>query len=128
MSTRRAERTIDERLAAVEEFVRRLQGDTAIRPTDVRYLYGARGDILVATGPSDPGVLGVGDVGDVLTVNADGDPEWENPDRVRPSLINVAGSLFVGIGSGRYVVLAPGPDGSVLTADSTAGPTGLRWV
>lgn len=128
MSTRRAARTLDERLASVEEFIRRLQGDSAVTPTDVRYLYGARGDILFATGPSDPDVIPIGDIGDVLTVNADGDPEWEDPDRVRPSLINVAGSLFVGTGSGRYVVLAPGPDGSVLTADSTAGPSGLRWV
>lgn len=127
MSTRSVPRTLDQRVAVIEEFVRRLQGDTAVQPTDTRFLYTARGDILVALGPEDPAALPTGAPGDVLTVDPSGSPGWEDPDRVQPSLVAVAGSLFVGTGSGTYAVLAPGPDGSVLTADSTQ-PSGLRWV
>lgn len=127
MSTRRTPRTLDERVAAVEEYLRRLQADTAVRPTDVRYLFGAKGEILVAQGPEDPAALAPGAPGEVLTAGSDGTPEWADPDRVQPSLLNVAGSIFVATGDGTYVVLVPGPDGSVLTADSTKA-AGLSWV
>lgn len=127
MSTRRAPLTIEERLAILEEWMRRLQGDTAVSPTDTRFLYSAKGEILVAAGPADPVPLAVGSPGDVLTVDASGDPGWVDPDRVQPSLISVPGSLFVGTGSGIYAVLVPGPNGTVLAADSTS-PLGVAWV
>lgn len=127
MSTRRTPRTLDERVAALEEYVRRLQADTAVQPTDTRYLYGAKGDILVAQGPQDPQAVAAGTPGEVLTVGDGGIAEWQDPDRVRPSLLAVAGSLFVATGDGTYVVLVPGPDGTVLTADSTK-QAGLAWA
>ena len=57
MSTRRVPRTLDERVAALEEYVRRGLGDQAVIPTDVRYLYNARGDILIGLGTANPQVL-----------------------------------------------------------------------
>lgn len=125
MSTRRADRTIDQRVAKLEEWVRRLQGDTAVAPTDPRFLYAARGDLLVADGPVDPVPLSIGAVADVLTM--DPDPQWEAPDRIRQSLISVKGELIVGNGAASASTLAPLTDGLVLTADSTR-PTGIRWV
>lgn len=57
MSTRRVQLSVDERLAQLEEWQRRLQGDNNVSPTDTRYLYGARGDVLIALGPNDPDPL-----------------------------------------------------------------------
>lgn len=127
MSTRRAARTIDERVAAIEEFVRRLQGDTAVTPTDTRFLYSATGDILAAVSQNDPQRVAIGDLGDVLTVGAGSLPEWVDPDRVRQSLYVGKGVIVAGTGLGTVDAVPPGPDGAVLTADSAAF-AGVSWV
>lgn len=127
MSTRRAARTIDERVAAIEEFVRRLQGDTAVSPTDTRFLYTARGDILVAVAIDDPQPLSAGATGEVLTMQLGGLPGWDDPDRVRLSLFTAKADIAVGDGAGGVNIVPVGPDGSVLTADSTM-PGGVAWV
>lgn len=57
MSTRTVPRTLDERVAALEEYVRAVQAQNAVTPTDVRYLYDAKGAILVALGTSKPAAL-----------------------------------------------------------------------
>lgn len=54
MSLRRLPVSLPDRVAALEEFVRRLQGDFTVNPIDTRYLYNARGDILIAIGPDEP--------------------------------------------------------------------------
>ena len=127
MSTRRTERTLDARVAQLEEWVRRLKADTAVYPTDPRFLHTARGDVLVADGPADPVPLAVGTLADVLTMGTAQLPEWKDPDRIKLSSVALKGVLFVGRSPGRVTALAPGPDGQVLTADSTR-PEGVRWA
>lgn len=127
MSTRRAARTLDERVATIEEFVRRLQGDTAVSPTDTRFLYSATGDILVAVSAADPQPLAAGAVGEVLTMQPSGLPAWEDPDRVRLSDFVDRADIAVGDGVGGVTIVPVGPDGTVLTANS-AMPGGVQWV
>ena len=57
MTTRRVPRTLDERVAALEEYVRRGLATQAETPTDLRFLYDARGAILVAHGTFTPEAL-----------------------------------------------------------------------
>lgn len=54
MSLRRTPRTLAEMVAWVEERLRSLDSDTAISPTDTRYLYDAKGDVLFAADDNDP--------------------------------------------------------------------------
>lgn len=67
MTTRRVPRTLDERVAALEEYVRRGLATQAETPTDVRFLYGARGDILVALGTAKPEPLSLPGIGPPAT-------------------------------------------------------------
>lgn len=127
MSTRRAARTIDERVAAIEEFVRRLQGDTAVTPTDTRFLYSATGDILVAVAQNDPQPVAIGALGDVLTVGPGSQPVWVDPDRVQQSLYVAKGVIVAGTGPSTVAAVPPGPNGTVLTADSSA-LAGVAWM
>lgn len=127
MSLRTVDRTLDQRVAALEDFVRHLQSTTAVRPTDTRYLYSAAGDILVAVAAANPQPLAAGALGDVLTVTAGGLPAWRDPDRIRQSIIGDKGWIIVGASPGVAMSIPPGADGTVLTADSTVVP-GVRWV
>ena len=127
MSTRRVATSLDSRVAQIEDFVRSLQSTTAIKPTDTRYLYSAKGDILIAVGPSDPQPLAAGAAGEVLTVGPGSMPRWEDPDRVRQSIVADKGWIILGTGAGTVTAIAPGADGTVLTADSAA-LAGAVWL
>lgn len=59
MSLRRTPRTLDEVVAHMEERFRRLDGDQRVEPTDTRFLYSARGDILLAVAANEPAPLHV---------------------------------------------------------------------
>ncbi len=63
MSTRRVPQTLDERIASLEAFVRDLQAQQAVTPTDVRYLYSTKGDILIGLGSANPVVMPLPGVG-----------------------------------------------------------------
>lgn len=127
MSTRNTPRLLDERVASIEKFIRDLKAERAVRPTDTRFLYTAAGDILVAVAPNDPQPTPVGGVGTVLTVGPAGVVEWQDPDRIRLSLLGLKGYLPVGIGPEMAGGLPPGANGTVLTADNTS-VFGVTWV
>lgn len=63
MSTRRVPQTLDQRVAELESYVRAVRAQSAVEPLGTRYLFGARGDILVALGPNDPQPLSLPPVG-----------------------------------------------------------------
>lgn len=133
MSTRRVPRTLDERVADLEEKQRALRSAASAEPTDTRYQYQSRGQILIATGklrvePLDPPGFDVGATQYVLGI----DPGSAHGVSWRP--IGSGGSGGFGGGSGREGPVGPtgptGPTGSTGAAGATGatGPTGATGV
>ncbi len=130
MSTRRTPRSLEERVADLEEHLRRALADAASTPSDLRLLLDARGDLIVALDNDRASRLGVGRDGQVLTARPSTKTlgmAWETFAALAASLVTAKGDLIVGDADGDAATLAVGADGDVLTADSSS-PVGQSWV
>lgn len=126
MSTRDEPRSIDARVADLDERLRRLELNAATDPASLLYLYDAKGDILVALGDNMADRFPVGEDGQLLTA-AQAERlglKWVDPPQ--PPFTAVA-ELLVGTGPAGQALLEPGSDGQVLMRD-TGVPLGLRWA
>lgn len=125
MSTRDEPRDLDQRVADLDERLRRLEIDTATDPAALQFLYDVKGDILVAVADNTAGRLPVGTEGQLLTARAAAalGVQWEDPPH--PPFI-AKGQLLVGLGPEQQGLLDAGADGQLLVVDSTT-PLGLRW-
>lgn len=126
MSRRDVPRSVDEKIADMEERLRTTARAFASSPVDAQVLYDAKGAILVAASPGDPRPVEVGSPGSVLTANpiAPYGVSWEAPGGL---LYTAKGDLLVGTGPEAEALLAVGADGDVLTADSGSA-YGVSWV
>lgn len=130
MSSRRTPEELSDQLNDLEERFRRLLADLATAPTDVRLLYDARGDILVALDDNTPARLGLGAEGTVLTTRLAETlgVAWEAVNALRASLLTGAGVLIVGESDGVGAGLSPPTaSGQVLTGD-LASPLLMGWA